>query len=434
MNHFITFLICLDDFVIILSQMIFLGICCGRRHTQKLFLLESVLTAVSFYGMIFLLERLTDGNPYAYHLNFLICGLVFSVLALKHSLAEKIILCVLYFSTFVQISLIDRAIGYFVKQSFGFEIPVRLIGLCSLSLLLIIFCLWKKKRKLIEKIPASHWYYIFFASLFYYFICNIAIDYLHPNTFLEIFWMLVIALGTFLLNIFNVLLCRKLVVAYEEKLELFLSKQRQISDHQIMSETERLYQEVRNMRHELQNHIFVIQSLAKQKDIEALLSYLTPMCQNQEQWKDEFVDTGNLIANAILNQKISQAKSDHISITVNAHLPRQLSIENQEFCSLLSNLLNNALEACVKTSHPEIYVDIAQKKCYLCIKVRNTTLHNVLKDNPELKTDKPDGAYHGIGIRVIRSITEKYDGFLDFSMENQFFVAEVFLKLQPSPK
>ena len=242
--------------------------------------------------------------------------------------------------------------------------------------------------------------------------------------------MLLIALGTFSLNIANVLLCRKLVVNYEAKLDLFVTKQRQISDNQIMEETERLYQEVRNMRHELQNHLFVLHALARQQDTEALLSYLTPMCQKQEQWKDEFVDTGNLIANAILNPKISQAKAAQISITVNAHLPRQLSIENQEFCSLLSNLLNNALEASVKTSHPEIYVDIAQKKCYLCIKVKNSALTNVLKENPNLKTDKPDAEHHGIGIRIIRSITDKYDGLLDFRMEEQFFVAEVFLKLK----
>ena len=188
------------------------------------------------------------------------------------------------------------------------------------------------------------------------------------------------------------------------------------------------------MRHELQNHIFVIQGLAKQNDMESLLSYVTPMCKNGEQWKDEFVDTGNLIANAILNQKISQAKSAGIPFTVNAHLPRQLSIENQEFCSLLSNLLNNALEASEKTSHPEIHVDIAQKKCYLCIKVKNTAVNNVLKENPDLKTDKPDAQHHGIGIRLIRSITEKYDGLLDFRMEDQFFVGEVFLKLQSAVK
>ncbi len=429
-NSFTVFLIYFDDLVIILGQIIFLSICCGYRHAKRLFFLESALTASFFYGMIFFLEFLTNKNPYAYHFNFLVCGFVFSVLFLKHSFSEKMILCVLYFTTFVQLSVLDRAVGYFINLSFGVQIPVRLIGLSGLLILLLLFCLWKKKTKLIEKIPSSYWYYIFSASIFYYLICNIAIDYLHPNSFLEVFWMLLIALGTFSLNIANVLLCRKLVVNYEAKLDLFVTKQRQISDNQIMEETERLYQEVRNMRHELQNHLFVLHALARQQDTEALLSYLTPMCQKQEQWKDEFVDTGNLIANAILNPKISQAKAAQISITVNAHLPRQLSIENQEFCSLLSNLLNNALEASVKTSHPEIYVDIAQKKCYLCIKVKNSALTNVLKENPNLKTDKPDAEHHGIGIRIIRSITDKYDGLLDFRMEEQFFVAEVFLKLK----
>lgn len=429
MNSLAMLFIRLDDLFIILGQMLFLNVCCTHRQKRKFFLLESFLIAAFFYATLLLLEHFTNGNPYAYYLNFLVCGLVFSFLTLNRSFAEKTILCVLYFCTSVQISVIDRCIQYFVARLFGFQIPVRLIGICILTILLIAFCLYPDKRKLVEKIPSSYWYYILSASLFYYIVCNVAIDYLQSGSFLEYFWMLLIALGMFALNVANIVLCQKLVEMYENKLDLFVSKQRQIADNQVVSETERLYQEVRNMRHELQNHIFVIQGLAKQNDIDALLSYITPMCEQPGKWKDEFVDTGNLIANAILNQKISQAKSANIPITVDAHLPRQLSIENQEFCSLLSNLLNNAFEASEKTSNPEIHVHIAQKKCYLCIKVENATAINVIKENPDLKTDKPDAEHHGIGIRLIRSITEKYDGLLDFRMEDHLFVAEVFLKL-----
>ena len=183
------------------------------------------------------------------------------------------------------------------------------------------------------------------------------------------------------------------------------------------------------MRHELQNHLFVLQSLAQLNDMEAIRSYLAPMCQEHSLQKEEAVDTGNLIANAVLNQKIAQAKSEHIVMTAEGHLPSTLSIENQEFCSLLSNLLNNALEACRQTTDPRIEVRIAQKKNYLCIWVKNTVLHDVLKENPALNTTKPDAEHHGIGMRIIQSITRKYDGLLDFRMEDQMFVAEVFLKL-----
>ena len=99
-------------------------------------------------------------------------------------------------------------------------------------------------------------------------------------------------------------------------------------------------------------------------------------------------------------------------------------------CNLLGNMLDNAIEAAqeCKTEKRSIELNISSLSNRLIVIVRNSINHTILSENPNLVTSKHDKSEHGYGIKTIKSITEKYDGTIDFFEENLTFVFRVELR------
>ena len=116
-------------------------------------------------------------------------------------------------------------------------------------------------------------------------------------------------------------------------------------------------------------------------------------------------------------------------LTIDAHLPPRLPIRDSDLCSLIANLLENALEGSRDVESPAVSVRIGCAKNYLCVRVTNRVSHDVLAENPRLSTTKAHAEDHGVGVPVVRSIVARYDGMLDFSVEDGCFIADALLKL-----
>lgn len=95
---------------------------------------------------------------------------------------------------------------------------------------------------------------------------------------------------------------------------------------------------------------------------------------------------------------------------------------------MLSNLLDNAIEAAEKCEKPEIIVTIGENKAYLVFIVTNSVLQSVMTNNPDMLSTKNDPEHHGFGILNMQDIVGKYDGMLDFSEQNGKFTASAYLK------
>ena len=144
----------------------------------------------------------------------------------------------------------------------------------------------------------------------------------------------------------------------------------------------------------------------------------------------DMIDCGNNIVNAILNQKAAYAQSRDITVHIQAALPESIGISDVQFCAVISNLFDNAIEAAEKTEHPTIEMNIKLIKNYLSIVCKNTVSHDVLKDNPNLHTTKSNKSDHGIGLQVVHNIVEEHDGMIQFEMEDNKFKASVMLQIE----
>ncbi|HJA28998.1 MAG TPA: GHKL domain-containing protein [Candidatus Olsenella pullicola] len=197
-------------------------------------------------------------------------------------------------------------------------------------------------------------------------------------------------------------------------------------DHVRRSAT--IAEQVRRDKHEMKNILFYLQSLARAGLHDELEDFLEVEVSEHFAKLEEF-HTGNELLDYLLTQKVGEAREAGIKTCFDVVVPAGLSIEGRDLCGLLSNLLDNAVEASAAEKDPEIRLTMRASRGYLSIMVSNRCSTDVMRTNPHLHTTKGNAAEHGIGLRVVRSIAKKYEGSFSTEMVDGKFVATALLGL-----
>ena len=192
-------------------------------------------------------------------------------------------------------------------------------------------------------------------------------------------------------------------------------------------EIETMYTKMRGWRHNYRNHIQVMKALAEKGDIETIKDYLNKLDEDLTTI-DMVVKTGNTMADAILNSKISLAKSKGIKVKVDAHIPIKLKMSELDLCAILGNLFDNAIEANLPLPEDErlirVYMDMKNTQLYISF-TNFTASGKLAKEANLFKTTKGDG--HGFGLVSIDSIIEKLDGYISRNSEDGAFTTEILI-------
>ena len=109
-------------------------------------------------------------------------------------------------------------------------------------------------------------------------------------------------------------------------------------------EVDNMYRQIRGWRHDYRNHIQTMKAYAAQGDLEAIKTYLDAL-DTDLNTVDTVIKTGNAMTDAILNSKISLAKSKGIRVLADAHIPVKLRTSEIDLCCILGNLFDNAMDA-----------------------------------------------------------------------------------------
>lgn len=192
-------------------------------------------------------------------------------------------------------------------------------------------------------------------------------------------------------------------------------------------EVENMYRQTRGWRHDYRNHIQTMKAYAAQGDLEAIKKYLD-MLDVDLNTVDTVVKTGNSMADAILNSKISLAKARNIPVRVDAHIPVQLKMSELDLCCIIGNLFDNAIEASMKLPEGErlirVYMDMKGTQLY--ISFTNFTAGGKLnKTGKVFRTSKGEG--HGFGLVRIDAIVERLEGYLSRNSEEGAFTTEILI-------
>ena len=167
--------------------------------------------------------------------------------------------------------------------------------------------------------------------------------------------------------------------------------------------------------------------LAAGGDMDAIKSYLDKL-ETDLNTVDTVVKTGNAMADAILNSKISLAKAKGIAVHCDAHIPVRLKMSELDLCCIIGNLFDNAIEANLPLPEDrrQIRVYMDMKGTQLYISFTNFTSAKKMEKVGELfRSTKGDG--HGFGLVRIDNIIERLDGYLSRNSEDGAFTTEILI-------
>ena len=180
-------------------------------------------------------------------------------------------------------------------------------------------------------------------------------------------------------------------------------------------------------RHDLRHHLQYISACIENGRGEQEQEYIQSICSEIEASK---VTTycENEAANLIFSSFAGRAESCGVPLNIQAHIPQLISVAETDLCVLLSNALENALRACrrMKAENGPAYIEVTarEKNGHLFLQFVNPCPEGIQFENG-LPVTHAEG--HGIGVRSICAIVEKYKGLSDFSVQDGRFILRVSL-------
>lgn len=213
----------------------------------------------------------------------------------------------------------------------------------------------------------------------------------------------------------------------KQKLELLHSQLEQEQQyHAILLNKHQKFQQ---LRHDMKYSFGNIAGLIKNGHNEEALQYAEQ--QSGQLASTSVIETGQPLLDTILTIREEQAQG--LGAEFHSYVSADLQhsyISMDDLASLCSNALSNAVEAVAQIDDParrKIWCSITQDKQYLHIAVRNTTANDVPIIDNMVETNKTDKILHGFGLKIIRQITEKYNGVYTLQCKNRMFTVQITL-------
>ena len=321
------------------------------------------------------------------------------------------------------------------SRTYTLEFGLFLTGFSTLGTILLFHLLSKYASYLIDQMQESSiwWKTVMISGLFL--ILNITItprkyETLYVNNVFAVFIILQVIIFTLelLLGAIFYRMVKDLLALSELKVQNNLAEMQE----KAFEKQQRYIEESSRVRHDFKHTIRSIKVMAENGDLEELNRYL-----------DEYVSTfpesavqiycKNSALNALLNHYRNQATSHKINIRYNIELPKRLVLSNIELCSIVGNILENAIHAASAQKEGERYIrltlHVENEKDFYIVAVNSFDGNPVMKNGSYMSTDK---SRSGIGLLSITSAVEKHGGFANFHHEGTEFYTDIMVPGGPT--
>lgn len=182
---------------------------------------------------------------------------------------------------------------------------------------------------------------------------------------------------------------------------------------QQIEDMKRRVDEVEKVRHEMKKLVNTLEVMLQEKDYEGAVNLIKPFSKKQLQQKEMVKYTDNKMINYLLGDRIALCNEQNIDIKyfVSGIID---GIEDIDLHCILSNLLDNAIEAVQNTDSKYIELYILGDEHSVCIEVANSVMENVLLTNPNFVTTKKEKSIHGFGVKNVRDTILEYSGKIKY--------------------
>ena len=186
------------------------------------------------------------------------------------------------------------------------------------------------------------------------------------------------------------------------------------------------------LRHDMLNHLTNVKTLIECGELSSAVQLLDRTSEDiVHTLPDKVINTGDKIVDAILLSKMAVCHSKEIPFDYSIEPLDSLHIDVIDLSSLISNLLDNAIEAAVQTVKPFVKINIFKYNvyCTICIENSYNGKKSVKQSAGTLISTKSNIAFHGYGMQIVNDIALKYDGNFSWEMEENRFIATILLKI-----
>ncbi len=190
-------------------------------------------------------------------------------------------------------------------------------------------------------------------------------------------------------------------------------------------------EKIKSLRHDMKHHLNELTLLANKYDVAEIREYIGQMRSFMEN-PDELIASGNMEIDSVLNYMLQKAEKDLKTVDIKVMLPEKVQ-HSFDVNVLLGNLLENAIEAARQTEKQYLGVNITLKKGILKVKIENSfeDSHIMQKESQGngvvFQTTKPLTDRHGIGLKNVRKIVEKYNGTMAVMTKDGIFCVNLIL-------
>ena len=215
----------------------------------------------------------------------------------------------------------------------------------------------------------------------------------------------------------------KLAENYKQKQDISLLELQNEMIVKSEKNTEQVFNLWRSSIHDYKHKIFAIKHWLDEGNIEKVRDFIEKESESLSQ-KIFYIKTGSAMVDAIINTKRNIAEEKGIVFSINVAMPKMCIVSDLDLVCILGNLIDNAIEACEKQDKKHMEVVVKEIKKLLIIKVINSYQGQFTEKTVTTKKEK---YLHGIGLKNVKSIVEKYDGTYEMSKEKDEVVTKIMI-------
>lgn len=239
----------------------------------------------------------------------------------------------------------------------------------------------------------------------------------------------VIAIVLIVLNMVVFHLINEILENSQRIREADVLKQQSIGQLELYNSLRKNYDIQRKRTHEYKNQIMCIDSLLKKKNYNKLEEYINSIFDKLDGQLD-MVDTNNEVVNAVINAKYYEALQNDVLFILKINDLSHIKVSDEDIVTILSNLLDNAIEAAgqCEIDKRTVGIKLLYEDDVLSIAVSNSykTEPEIMEDG-YMRTIKDDKEQHGLGIRNVVATLEKYNAEYIIDYKNGEFVFSIIM-------
>ena len=380
---------------------------------------KKLLCAVGFAVNWFIYQLI----PITFLLTFSAFGaiLLVAILGYKGNLLEKILVVALKMAVG---AAIEGGVWRLLVWLNGNNINEALGNLMSQLLLLIVVVTLERCISTEREMRLSWGSYVnmLLVSIGGTILSNILIDTVGISSRLATLGLCIICI----MNIGTYYMYEKVSDAYQEKMQKTVLENQLVMYQNQFEMIHEARQDMKQLRHDMKNHFLLVEGYLEKGKYAEAQEYIGQLAEKTASSK-EYVNTGNDELDSILNYKLGRANNLNCKLDVKIEVPRERFMSDFDLNMLLSNLMDNALEAIEKAEERVLTVRIKYIKRMLYMSVYNSYNGDVKREGNKLLTTKAKKEEHGIGMTSIQHIVDKYQGEMMIKTAEDMFKTDIIM-------